>query len=174
LEISSLLDKQHANVKYQEAGWYQLFHLSEDVEVIFLPAKHWNRRGLTDYNITLWGSFLLRWNDKKIYFAGDSAYDIHFQEIRELLGDMDICIMPVGAYKPPFMMKEAHMNPAEAIQAFHDLGGKVFIPMHYGTYDLSDEPLGEPLSILENMEKSGKIDGKLKAMTIGEIYYLSE
>ena len=124
---------------------------------------------------------VLRWQltpnpqrkEKKIYFAGDSGYDTHFQKIRKLVGDVDICIMPVGAYKPPFMMKEAHMHPAEAVQAFHDLEGKIFIPMHYGTYDLSDEPLGEPLRILHNLEKSGQINGNLKILAIGETYYLS-
>lgn len=172
LAISSLLGKEKSSIKYQEAGWYQQFNLQEDVEVIFLPAKHWNRRGLNDYNKTLWGSFLLRTKGKKIYFAGDSAYDVHFQEIRELLGDMDICIMPVGAYKPSFMMKEAHMNPEEAIQAFHDLGGKKLIPMHYGTYDLSDEPMGEPIRMLKDAEKLGEINGKLKAVAVGETLYL--
>jgi len=172
LENSSLLGKQKSSVKHQEAGWYQEYALAENVQVIFLPAKHWSRRGLTDYNKTLWGSFLLKWNDKKIYFAGDSGYGSHFQKIRELLGDIDICIMPVGAYKPNFMMKEAHMNPEEAVQAFHDLGGKTFIPMHFGTYDLSDEPLGEPLRILHNLEKSDKINGAFKALAVGETYYL--
>ena len=71
-------------------------------------------------------------------------------------------------------MKEVHMHPAEVVQAFHELEGKIFIPMHYGTYDLSDESLGEPLNILCNLEKSGKIVGKLKALAIGETYYLNE
>jgi L-ascorbate metabolism protein UlaG (beta-lactamase superfamily) len=60
------------------------------------------------------------------------------------------------------------MNPTEAVQAFHDLGGKTMIPMHYGTFDLSDEPLGEPLRILRGIEESGNVRGALQVPDIGE------
>ena len=63
-----------------------------------------------------------------------------FKEIRQLFGDIDICLLPIGAYSPAFLMQREHTNPEEAVQAFSDLGGKLFIPMHYGTYDLSNEP----------------------------------
>lgn len=54
----------------QEAGWYQEFQIDKDIRIIFLPAKHWGRRGLNDYNKVLWGSFLIIDGDKKIFFAG--------------------------------------------------------------------------------------------------------
>lgn len=60
------------------------------------------------------------------------------------------------------------MAPAEAVQAFNDLGGKSLVPMHYGTYDLSDEPLGEPLRWLSELEAEGEIEGELRALKVGE------
>jgi L-ascorbate metabolism protein UlaG (beta-lactamase superfamily) len=168
LKLSDLLGRRRNRVKYQEAAWWQQFSLEEDLEVIFLPAKHWNRRYLKDINRQLWGSFMIRTKENSVYFAGDSAYAGHFREIREIAGSPDICILPIGTFKPSYIMSEAHMNPTEAVQAFHDLGGKTMIPMHYGTFDLSDEPLGEPLRILRGIEESGNVRGALQVPDIGE------
>jgi len=82
---------------------------------------------------------------------------------------MDICLLPIGAYKPENIMKTSHMSPLDAISAFNDLQGETFIPMHYGTYDLADEPLGEPIKLLKENEKSVK--GIVKPLNIGEEYY---
>ncbi|QHT70461.1 hypothetical protein GXP67_29300 [Rhodocytophaga rosea] len=154
--------------QYQEAGWYQSYQVTDGLEIIFLPAKHWHRRGLNDFNEILWGSFLIRTKQVSIYFGGDSAYGAHFTHIRQTVGPVDVCILPVGAYKPPFMMQGSHMNPMEAIQAFQDLQGKLLIPMHYGTFDLSDEPIGEPYRVLQQAELQKKIKGKLKLAAVGE------
>ena len=89
--------------KRQEAAWFQEYNLTNDIRIVFLPAKHWGRRGLNDFNKTLWGSFLIINKNKKIFFAGDSAYDEHlFKEIRQIFGDIDICLLPIGAYSGIF------------------------------------------------------------------------
>ena len=175
LRLSELLGKQRKKVKYQEAAWWQQYDIKYDkVEVIFLPAKHWNRRYLKDFNKQLWGSFLIKTPKLSIYFGGDSAYEGHFKEIKALMGTPDICILPIGAYKPSYVMKEAHMHPGEAVEAFHDLGGKLMIPMHFGTYDLSDEPLGEPVRILRDLESRHSIRGELRVQDIGAQLHLND
>jgi L-ascorbate metabolism protein UlaG (beta-lactamase superfamily) len=148
LELQQYFDKN--KIKNQQAGWYQKFDTENDIEIYFMPANHWNRRGAFDFNKNLWGSFVLKVNGKTIYFSGDTAYGKHFKEINTFFGKIDYCLMPIGAYKPEYFMKDSHMNPNEALKAFQDLQGKTFIPMHYGTYDLSDEPLGEPLQTIQN------------------------
>jgi len=45
---------------------------------------------------------------------------------------------------PESMMKPSHLDPEEAVQAGIDLQATTIVSMHYGTYDLSDEPLEEP------------------------------
>ncbi len=169
LEISKLLGKKRNSVLFQEAAWWQRFTVKDDLEITFLPAKHWNRRYLHDLNRQLWGSFWIKYQGISIYFGGDSAYDSHYSEIKEVMGEPDICLLPIGAYRPSSVMKSAHMNPAEAVQAFQDLGGKTIIPMHYGTYDLSDEPLGEPLQLLREFDEMGRLAGEVKALAVGEV-----
>jgi L-ascorbate metabolism protein UlaG (beta-lactamase superfamily) len=170
LQMSSLLKAAVPGLVVQEAGWYQQFTIAEEtgVEIIYLPAAHWHQRGLNDMNKVLWGSFLLRTPHWQLYFAGDTAYKDHFKEINQLFGAPDICFIPIGAYKPAFMMDKSHLNPAEAVQAFNELGGKTFIPMHFGTFDLSDEPAGEPLRLLEQFAAAGQFQGTLRAPAIGE------
>lgn len=174
LRMGNLLQKLAPGLPFQEAGWYQQYALPEttDVEIIYLPASHWHRRGLTDMNRILWGSFLVRTPDKSIYFAGDSSYKEHFAEIKALFGAPDFCILPIGAYKPAFMMEKSHLNPGEAVQAFNDLGGRFLIPMHYGTFDLSDEPAGEPSRLLQQYAAAGKVNGQFIQPAIGEVLFI--
>ncbi len=168
-------EKSLKNISLQEAGWYQEYETDGKIRIIFLPARHWGRRGLFDTNKTLWGSFLIISGNTKIFFAGDSAYDEEiYREIHDLFGDIDICLLPIGAYSPEWFMSQSHMNPEEAVQAFHDLGGKHFIPMHYGTFDLSDEPMGEPIKRLRECFSNSSSPGQLHELTIGEKWPLLE
>lgn len=159
-----------------EAGWFQQYDrpFTQGIEIVFLPAKHWNRRFLHDTNRELWGSFLLRTANQTIYFAGDTAAAGHFETIAELFPAIDHVFMPVGAYKPNYVMKDAHISPEEAVGAFHTLRAKTFIPMHFGTYDLADEPPGEPLRLLRQYKKENKLQGELLTPAIGEHVRLSE
>ena len=169
LNFKKLLAKNKiSTAKTQEAGWYQKYK-TDAVEIIFLPAKHWGRRGAFDFNKVLWGSFLIQTKDIKLFFSGDTAYDNKiFKEIHSEFGAIDICLLPISAYSPAFIMKQSHTTPEEAYQIFNDLKGKLFIPMHYGTYDLSDEPLGEPIKRLHNCFK--KEETKLKTLKVGGKY----
>lgn len=158
----------------EEAGWYQRFHTAGDVEVVFLPSHHWSKRGLNDTNRILWGSFMLRSGRHSIYFAGDTAYSDHFKSIAEFAGTPTVCLLPVGAYEPDYMMRSSHMSPEEAVHAFNDLGGEVFVPMHFGTFDLADESPGDPHQRLTEMEENGKIEKRLHFVNPGEVVDLDE
>ncbi len=169
LKLGETVRGMNKYLKIQEAGWYQKFSIQENFNIYLLPAHHWSRRGAFDTNESLWGSFLIETPKYKMYFCGDSNYSDHFKEIGNLFGPIDYCFMPIGAYKPSHIMKANHTTPEEAVQAFHDLKGKVFIPMHYGTFDLADEPMGEPIRWLTRLSDENKIRGELKAPDVGEV-----
>ena len=157
------------NIDYEEAGWYQQYNTNENVKISFLPSDHWCRRSMFDQNKRLWGSFLIDFHNIKIYFAGDTAYNSSmFQEINQVCGNMDICLMPIGSYSPAFMMKDHHTNPEEAAALFNILGGSKFIPMHYGTYTLSSEPASEPVKRIKKVVDKDK----LEILNIGGVYDL--
>lgn len=169
LKMAPLVASMNRHLSTIEAGWFQEYPLNAPFRIYFLPARHWYLRVPWDRNKVLWGGFLIETDKKRIFFAGDTAYAAHFKTLAGIFNPMDVVLMPIGAYKPPFIMQSNHANPAEAVQAFNDLGGQLLIPMHYGTFDLADEPIGEPLRWLRQQHDEGRIHGRLVAPDIGEM-----
>lgn len=149
LNMSPLLQPWLPKNTIQEAGWYQSYDLSHSIRITFVPTRHWARRGLFDTNQRLWGGFYLESQDKSIYFMGDSGDGPHFKQIAETLGAPDLALMGVGAFKPEWFMHPSHTSPSDAAKAFREMGAKKFVPMHFGTFDLADERLLEPLDWLQ-------------------------
>ncbi|WP_373497452.1 MBL fold metallo-hydrolase [Aquiflexum sp.] len=150
----------------QEAGWYQQYSvLDSGIQITYVPTRHWSRRWLWDDNKSLWGGFYIQTPDYSIYFMGDSGDGPHFADIKNTIGSPDYCLMGVGAYKPEWFMHQSHISPTDAIGAFNTLGGKFFIPMHFGTFNLSDEPRMEPWDIL--FENRALIKGELIEPVLG-------
>ncbi len=127
----------------QELDWGQTTVI-DGATIYCLPAQHWSKRSLNDAHKALWSSWAVIGEQRRFYFAGDTGYFSGFEDIGQKLGPFDLVAMPIGAYEPSAMMREAHMNPEEAVRAAQDLGAKTVLAMHFGTFDLSDEPLSEP------------------------------
>lgn len=111
----------------------------------FLPAQHWSNRTQFDRNAALWGSWMLDNGERRYYFGGDSGYFAGFQEIGRRFADrpIDVALLPIGAWEPRWFMRYQHMDPAESYRAFQELGARFMLPMHWGTFDLTDEPVDE-------------------------------
>jgi L-ascorbate metabolism protein UlaG (beta-lactamase superfamily) len=155
--------------KLQTAGWYQQFDLpGEGLKITFVPVRHWSRRGLFDTNKRLWGGFVIESEAAVIYFGGDSGYGSHFKEASEIFSQIDYFIVGIGAYSPQFVMKEIHNTPAEAVQGFLDSKARYLIPMHYGTFDLTNEPPGEPLRLLNTEAERRGISDQIKNLQLNE------
>jgi L-ascorbate metabolism protein UlaG (beta-lactamase superfamily) len=117
--------------------------------IALTPAHHFSARTPFDRNRALWGGFFLRIGDRRVYFAGDTAYSGFFPEIPQRLGPIDLALLPIGAYEPRWFMQAVHMNPAEAVQAYLDLGSPATIGMHFGTFQLTSEGIDDPAHALE-------------------------
>jgi N-acyl-phosphatidylethanolamine-hydrolysing phospholipase D len=115
-----------------------------DVVVHCLPSQHWSQRGVGDQRRSLWSSWAVTGPQRRFYFAGDTGYFEGFARIGAAHGPFDLAAVPIGAYEPAAMMKASHLDPEEAVQATLDLGARQALAIHYGTFDLSDEPLAEP------------------------------
>ncbi len=159
LGITPLLRKWKIANPVIEAGWYQAYPEMEELHITHLPAKHWSRRGLSDLNEMLWGSFIISHGNTTIYFGADSGMGIHFAETAAMFPTIDYALLGIGAYEPYWFMRESHTSPADALTAFSALGASCFIPMHFGTFDLSDEPVYYPLQQLNHLEQEQEVDG---------------
>jgi L-ascorbate metabolism protein UlaG (beta-lactamase superfamily) len=117
-----------------EMDWGDEIQFNESTRVIFTPSQHWSSRKLNDKNKSLWGSFLVIYKGRKIYFAGDTGYGEHFKNLSEKYGAIDLALLPIGAYEPRWFMKGHHMNPSDSVQAHIDLKAKnlwLFTSAHF-------------------------------------------
>jgi len=155
LGMKSLLSSIFPATAILEAGWYQKFSIAEP-EVWFMPARHWSRRGLTDTNQRLWGGFYIG-GARRFFFMGDSGMDRHFADLPGLHPPPDYAFMGIGAYSPEWFMHPSHMRPEDSWECFTDLQAGKMIPMHFGTFDLSDEPSSEPLRRIQSVADKEKL-----------------
>jgi len=113
-----------------------------------VPAVHFSGRGLVDRNRTLWCGYMIERQGRLVYFAGDTAFGSHFAGIREEFGQPDVALLPIGAYEPRWFMSPVHMGPDEAAKAHEILGAKISIAIHHGTFQLADEGINTPRTVL--------------------------
>ena len=111
---------------------------------VCVPAQHFSGRTPWDRNRRLWSGWVVLGRERRLYFAGDTAHWAGLKEIGTRLGPFDLAAIPIGAYLPPVIMKASHTTPEEALAAFADVRGRIFVPIHWGTFDLADEPVGDP------------------------------
>lgn len=136
--------------------WGEKFELS-GTEFVFLECRHFSSRGVLDRNKTLWGSYGIFSAGKSIYFAGDTGYSSHFKEQGELYKEFDLALLPIGAYEPRWFMKNVHLNPDDAVRAHLDLNAKKSIGIHFGTFQLTAEPVDEPQKALARAKEKYKV-----------------
>lgn len=115
--------------------------------------------------------YLIRWGGRGIFFPGDSAYRPDFKEQLVRLrpdGPIDVALMPIGCYRPEWFMKSRHMDPREAVQVFDEIGAQTFIPIHWGTFRLSTEPVGEPITRLQKIRDQRDLGERVRILQPGE------
>jgi L-ascorbate metabolism protein UlaG (beta-lactamase superfamily) len=147
-----------------ELDWWQSLDF-----VTATPAQHFAARTPFDRNRTLWAGFALRLGERRLFFTGDSGYAPHFARIGERLGPFDAAFIPIGAYEPRWFMCVNHMNPEEAVRAHLDLRSRLSVAMHFGCFQLTDEPRDEPLAHLARARDAhGVLPSSFRALDPGE------
>lgn len=130
--------------RVREFDWWD----SEEIQGARLtaaPMQHWSARGFGDRNETLWASWVVERDGYSFWFCGDTGYNpIQFKEIGERFGGFDLAMIPIGAYDPRWFMKDAHVNPEEAMKIHAEVRSSFTVAHHWGTFRLTAEPLDEP------------------------------
>lgn len=129
------------------ADWGEVVTLDAQASVRLEPARHWSTRGLGDQNRSLWSAFTLRLGNRIMYYAGDTGFadGRNFEQAAARSGPIDLALLPIGAYAPRWFMKDQHMNPHEAVRAFELLGARHALGCHWGTFQLADEGVDQPM-----------------------------
>jgi N-acyl-phosphatidylethanolamine-hydrolysing phospholipase D len=155
----------------REVSWFGSVEIFPGLTITATPAQHFTARTPFDRNRGHWCGWLLESGGVKVWHAGDSGYCPAFREIGEWLGPIDLGMIPIGAYSPRWFMKPMHMTPEEAVAVFEDTRCRRAVAMHWGTFRLTDEPLGEPpLRLAAELEKRGISPASFPTGRIGEAW----
>lgn len=128
--------------KITEFDWWEA-HDYEGIKITFTPTRHFSARGMRDRFHGLWGGWSLQNASENIWFSGDGGYGAHFEEIGERMGPFDLAFMECGQYNELWNL--IHLFPYEAIDAATDAGAKLIMPVHWGSFTLSDHKWTDPV-----------------------------
>ena len=157
---------RHPNVV--ELDWWQT-HEVDGLAITLVPARHWSMREPWNKNATLWGGFVVRAREGTAYHSGDTAFGDHFAEIAARVGPIDWAMLPIGGYSPRWFMEPQHVDPTEAARGFEALGARHLLAMHWGTFRLTDEAIGEPPASLRAYWREHELaDDRLWIVDVGE------
>jgi L-ascorbate metabolism protein UlaG (beta-lactamase superfamily) len=146
-----------------ELDWWNHYRHG-GLTVTHVPSRHWGARILKDSHRG-YGGYVLRSEKHSVYHAGDTAYFSGFREIGQRLSP-EVALLPIGAYNPE-QFRNVHTSPGDATRAFLDLNSRWMVPMHYGSFRLSHEPIDEPLQLLEKEAKKAGIEDRVVVMEEG-------
>jgi len=161
--VGNLVHDLGFNKVQEMRNWQSFQHGS--LKITMTPARHWGARVLHD-NHRGFGGFLIEYAGRSILHCGDSSYFEGFKEIGER-ENVEIALLPIGAYDAP-TKRDVHMNPEQALQAFIELKARIMIPMHFGSFRLSYEPLHEPPRRLLDRALQLQILDKVRLLNEGE------
>jgi N-acyl-phosphatidylethanolamine-hydrolysing phospholipase D len=151
-----------------ELSWWQDVAL-DGVRIHCVPAQHFSARTLWDRQRRLWCGWVVTGPSRRFYFAGDTGYAQHFTQIADRLGPFDLAALPIGAYLPAEIMHHVHVTPEEALRIARDVHARRVVAMHFGTFDLTDEPVDEPPKRFRaEAERLGWGEDRAWVMKVGE------
>ena len=170
-EAPAIIIPSHVSDLISDLGFSEIIELDwwkssqhGNLSVTHVPSRHWGARILKDAQRG-YGGYVLKAGKHSVYHAGDTAYFSGFREIGRRLSP-ELALLPIGAYNPP-QYRNVHTNPADATRAFLDLKARWMVPMHYGTFRLSHEPVDEPLQLLDQEAEAAGIKDRVFVLEEG-------
>jgi len=160
-----------APARIVEVDWWDEVPIAGGrIRLVATPARHFSGRGLFDRNRTLWASYALMGQARRVYFGGDSGPFEMLTEIGRRLGPFDLTMLEIGAYNPSW--GQIHLGPQGALAAHADLRGALLLPIHWGAYDLAVHEWDEPVETL--LAGAPQATAKLLLPRLGEIVHLGQ
>lgn len=141
------------------------------------PVHHWSARGLGDQRMALWSGFVIDGPGGKIYVVGDTGFHrgINYRAAAEKHGGFRLAVLPIGAYEPRWFMEAQHQNPEEAVQGMLLSKSAFAAGHHWGTFQLTNEPVEEPRELLHAaLDAQGVARERFRPMLPGEVWDVPE
>ncbi len=108
-----------------------------------MGARHWGKRWPPYGQTYGFNSYVLEKNGQRSLLACDSADTNLFASLAAT--PPEVAIFSIGAYDPWIFN---HANPEQVWGMFQQTHARYLVPIHWGTFRLSKEPMEEPLQRL--------------------------
>lgn len=137
------------NSKVIEVDWHETITVKStstkgSISITGVPMRHWSSRVGMDRDKTLWCGYSITAGSSKFLFSGDTAWFDDLHKIGQDYGPFDVAAIPIGAYSPREFMKYNHIDVHEAVKMKDAVRAKHAVPIHWGTFPLTTEPVMEP------------------------------
>ena len=154
--------------KVHQLAWWEQTEV-QGLTVTMTPCKHWGARMFRDTHRG-YGGYVVQGGGESVYHSGDTAYFDGFHEIGARLKPQ-LALLPIGAYFPD-AYRSVHTSPEEALRGFIELGARLMVPMHFGTFRLGREPMDEPVQRLQTEAARLGVTDRIKVLGEGETMHL--
>mgnify|MGYP000998076546 CR=1 FL=1 len=137
--LTGLKPKQVTELAWNQTSTLRTTHGELQIEAF--EVRHWGKRWPNEKIDRGYNGYILRREGRAILFGGDTAETPLFRNLRSR-GPFDVAFMPIGAYEPWI---HAHCTPEQAVSMANDAGARYLVPIHHQTFQLSEEPMNEPI-----------------------------
>jgi L-ascorbate metabolism protein UlaG (beta-lactamase superfamily) len=148
-----------------ELDWHESVELA-GLRLTATPAQHFSGRGLGSRNKTLWASWVIQSERRKVFFSGDTGLTPEFEATGRTHGPFDLVMLEIGAYHPSW--GTIHLGPENALEAFRMLGGGTLLPVHWGTFSLGFHAWNDPAETL--LELAGQRGAHILTPRLGAAF----
>ena len=169
----AIIDGAVPGMRLAAHDWGDRIDIGDGVAVHVEPVHHWSARGARDRRMALWAGFVVETPGAKIYFAGDTGFHggANYRLMAERHGGFRLAILPIGAYEPRWFMEPQHQNPEEAVQGMKLCNAAFAAGCHWGTFQLTNEPIEEPVrKLAEALDAGGVPQERFRPLRPGEVW----
>ncbi|CAN7207983.1 MBL fold metallo-hydrolase [Mesorhizobium sp. LjNodule214] len=173
----AIIDDVVPGMQLTAHDWGDRVEIGDDVAVHVEPVHHWSARGARDRRMALWAGFVVETPAGKVYFAGDTGFHggTNYRLMAKKHGGFRLAILPIGAYEPRWFMAPQHQNPEEAVQGMKLCNAAHAAGCHWGTFQLTNEPIDEPTrKLAEALDTEGVPQERFRALRPGEVWDVPE
>ena len=173
----SIIRAKIADADITVLDWGGAAALAGGLRVFAEPCHHWSARGITDRRMALWAAFVIETPSGLIYHIGDTGFHEgrNYRAAADKFGRFRLANLPIGAYEPRFFMRNEHQDPVEAVSGFQLCNAAHAIGHHFGTFQLTDEAIDDPVRMLKTaLNDAGIGEERFNPLTPGEAFDVPE
>jgi L-ascorbate metabolism protein UlaG (beta-lactamase superfamily) len=131
-----------ADAQIVELDWWEKARVKA-LDIVCTPARHASGRGVFDKDMTLGSGYAMIGASHRVYYSGDTGLFPAMRDIGEQYGPFDLTMIEIGQYNQAW--PDWHIGPEQAVKAHRWVNGKLFLPVHWGLFELASHGWTEPI-----------------------------